>query len=476
MVIEEKKIAKRHILIVDDEKNVRESLEIILSRSYEVKAVDTGEKALEHIRNSCKKPDLVLLDVFMPGIDGMEVLEGIKKEFKNIPVIMLTASSKVQTVVQAMKFGAVDYLNKPYDVDELLSLIEETLKDGPKGRTSPSVVVTQNHLRKELPFVEGDLGGIVGKHLSMKKLYSKIHQLASRDTTVLISGDSGTGKELVAREIHRLSSRANEPFVALNCAAIPETLIESELFGHEKGSFTHAMERRVGHFELANGGTLLLDEIGELSLSVQVKMLRFLQEKEFYRVGCSNPIKVDVRILAATNKKLEDLIKEGRFRQDLFYRINVVSLSLPSLKDRKEDIPNLVSYFLKRLSPIYSGRSPKIDKDALEALSNYSWPGNVRELENVIESILALCNKDVVTVKDLPKRIKLDSENESLKEDVLNQNITFEDAEKAFETEIIVKALKKSSYVQTKAAELLGISRRILKYKMDKLGIDDKPI
>jgi DNA-binding NtrC family response regulator len=475
-------IPKNRILIVDDEQNVRESLELILSRHYDVTAVESGEAALEHLQkwtneseSSVPAPDLVLLDVLMPGIDGIGVLEKLNAECPDVPVVMLTASSTVRTAVQAMKFGAVDYLNKPYDVDELLSLIEETLRDGAQGRTSPTEVTTVNHVRPELPFIKGDFGSIVGSHPLMLDLYKKIEQLSVRDTTVLITGESGTGKELVAREIHRLSSRSDGSFVALNCAAIPETLIESEIFGHEKGAFTHAVEKRTGHFELANGGTLLLDEIGELSLPVQVKMLRFLQEQEFYRVGRSTPIKVDVRILAATNKSLETAIKEGRFRQDLFYRINVVTLHLPPLRERKEDIEPLARFFVERLSPLYGGRRPEFDEEAMSILSGYSWPGNVRELENVMESILALSNSERVTVDDLPQRIKRAPSGASLGENVLDQNISFEEAERAFETDIIVKALERSSYVQTKAAELLGISRRILKYKMDKLGISDRP-
>ena len=472
-------VKRGHILIVDDEENVRDSLKMILSRHYRVDAVADGEGALSiftEFKDSSgnnQLPSLVLLDVMMPGIDGLSVLEKIKAKHASIPVIMLSASNTVRTAVQAMKIGAVDYLSKPYDVDELLSLIEETLKDGANGRVAPSMVNIANNVRSDLPFVEGDLGGIVGKHPVMFDLYSKIEQIAKRETTVLITGESGTGKELVAREIHKRSSRCDGPFVALNCAAIPETLIESELFGHEKGAFTHAVDRRVGHFELANGGTLLLDEIGELSLSVQVKMLRFLQEQEFYPVGRSKPIRVDVRILAATNRSLEMAIKEGRFRQDLYYRVNVINLVVPPLRERKEDIKCLVEHFVRRLSGLYGAKQRCFTQDAMRVLCEYDWPGNVRELENVIESILALCSDEEISIDNLPKRLKRTFGN-GVDGELLDGGVSFEDAEKAFETDIIVRALKKSNYVQTKAAEMLGISRRILKYKMDKLGIPDK--
>ncbi|MCB0345723.1 MAG: sigma-54-dependent Fis family transcriptional regulator [Bdellovibrionales bacterium] len=471
--------SREFILIVDDEANVRESLKLILGRVYDAQAAESAEEALEMLtaaREAGRLPDLMLLDVTMPGVDGMEMLKKVRKDYREIPVIMLTANKTVKTAVEAMKVGAVDYLNKPYDVDELLSLIEETLKSGATGKTAPSEVVVQHYARPELPDAEGDFGCMVGAHPVMQELYKKIEQVAKRDTTVLVTGESGTGKELIAREIHRRSPRKDGPFVALNCAAIPETLIESELFGHEKGAFTHAVEKRIGHFELADGGTLLLDEIGELSLAVQVKMLRFLQEQEFYRVGRSTPTKVDVRIIAATNKSLEKAVADGIFRQDLFYRINVVTLHTPPLRERSEDIETLVKFFTERLSPIYGGRNPIIGDEVYDLLKRYSWPGNVRELENVTESLLALSSADEITASDLPARLKSSSPSTgNLKQDVLDGIIPFEEAEAEFERDIIVKALVRTGYIQTKAAELLGISRRILKYKMDKLGIADKP-
>jgi DNA-binding NtrC family response regulator len=473
---------RKKVLVVDDEANVRDALRLILERNYDVDVAENGEQALLQLESYSEAesqeltfPDLVLLDLVMPGFDGLNLLEKMKAEYPLLPVIMLTATKTVKTAVQAMKIGAVDYLNKPYDVDELLSLIEETIAEGATGKTAPNTVVTKRHQRPDMPNIEGDFGCLVGTHPLMAEVYRKIEQVAIRDTTVLITGESGTGKELVAREIHKRSKRNTGPFIAINCAAIPETLIESELFGHEKGSFTNAIDRRVGLFELADGGTLFLDEIGELSMPVQVKMLRFLQDQEFYRVGRSKPIKVDVRILVATNASLETAIKEMRFRQDLYYRVNVVSIEVPPLRDRPEDIPAMVRHFVKRLSPLYADKNPNITDEAIDVLCKYNWPGNVRELENVTESILALSSSDEITDSHLPSRLKERKSDGSLSEDVLAGNIPFEEAERAFEKDIILQALQRTNFVQTRAAELLGISRRILKYKMDKLGIRENP-
>jgi transcriptional regulator with GAF, ATPase, and Fis domain len=308
----------------------------------------------------------------------------------------------------------------------------------------------------------------------MMHLFNQVETIASRDSTVLITGESGTGKELVARQIHARSSRKNGPFIALNCASIPESLIESELFGHEKGAFTHAVERRLGQFELADGGTLFLDEIGELSPSVQVKLLRFLQEQEFYRVGRSKPIRVDVRIVTATNKDLDLLVRQGTFRQDLFYRINVINLALAPLRDRHEDVEPLINNFVARLSRQYGGRELTFTPEAKEMLVSYGWPGNVRELGNVVESILALCPNAVVGEGDLPKKVRERGANSASVSQSFASGLAFEDAERMFETEMIVKALRRANFVQVRAAEMLGISRRILKYKMDKLKINER--
>lgn len=459
--------SRKKVLIVDDEPSIRDSLSLLLKNSFEVFTAPNGQEALSLIEND--SPDLILLDVLMPLMDGIETLKLLKERFSKIPVVMLTATNTVRTAVEAMKYGATDYLNKPFDVEELTTLIVNTLDN---SDSSPQKVDNETKVRRDLKASLADYGPMVGRSPTMIDVFHRVGQIAERNTTVLITGESGTGKELIAQEVHKRSPRKDKPFVALNCAAIPESLIESELFGHEKGAFTHAVERRIGHFELADGGTLFLDEIGELSLSVQVKMLRFLQEQEFYRVGRSKPLRVDVRVIAATNKNLEELIKEKKFRQDLFYRINVIAIHLPPLRDRFEDIPYLIEHFLERFCPLYGGKKIEINKDAMEVLVEYDWPGNVRELENVMESLMALSTSQTITSEMLPKKIRNRSLNpESYKQNVLDGTLGFEEAERAFESEMILKALKKTNYVQTRAAELLGISRRILKYKMDKLGI-----
>ena len=460
---------RRRILVVDDEQNIRESLRLLLKQKFEVSTAPDGVEALEIIER--ERPDLVLLDVVMPRLDGIETLQKIKERDPSIHVVMLTATNTVKTAVSAMKFGATDYLNKPFDIEELTALLALKLSDAELAKTPLETVAPTGNRRSQ---IKGDFGPMVGRAPAMCSLFEKVEQLAARDTTVLIQGESGTGKELIAHQIHDLSPRANKPFVALNCGAIPETLIESELFGHEKGAFTSAVEKRLGHCELADGGTLFLDEIGELTLPVQVKLLRFLQEQEFYRVGRSKPVKVDVRIIAATNRSLEQLVAEGKFRQDLFYRINVIALQAPALRDRFEDIGNLLEHFVRKLAPLYGGKQMKFSEEAVEKLVQYDWPGNVRELENVVESLLALSSAELISVELLPQNLQAGGAQLSLKLDRVNSSGTFTDAERSFETEIILKALRKTNFVQTKAAEILGISRRILKYKMDKLGISEK--
>ena len=426
-------VAKKKILVVDDEVNVRDSLKLILSRTYEVETAESGEEALALLQNSQSSlPNLMLVDVMMPGIDGIELLRQVTSSDKNIPVIMLTASTQVKTAVDAMKIGAVDYLNKPYEIDELLELIKETLAITVKN-TSPS--------REKFYEFQADFGCLVGQHTLMKGLYRKIEQLAACNATVLLTGDSGTGKELVAREIHKRGEFAEKAFVTAHCASI-------------NNDFEQALER-------AQGGTLFLDEVALLTQEQQAKMLHSLNAQE-------------CRIIAATNHILEDEIAQGNFREDLFYRINVVTVEIPALRERKDDIPILIEYFLERFSLAYDNRYPNFSDQALEILSSYGWPGNVRELENLVESILALNEKDVIEKEDLPSRFFSTAKTEAVKEKVLEGVVSFEEAERVFETELITKALKQANYVQTKAADLLGISRRILKYKMDKLGISDK--
>ncbi|MGI6524337.1 MAG: sigma-54-dependent transcriptional regulator [Bdellovibrionota bacterium] len=458
---------RKKILIVDDEKNIRDSLRLILKNNFNIETAVDGEECLSKVNST--SPDIILLDVMMPKLDGIDTLRALRDQQSKIPVIMLTASSTVKDAVEAMKLGAVDYLNKPFDVSELTDLIINTLSVPADSKTE-----TEHSIQGEPPQSVSD--SIIGDSQLMQNVFQKVKQVAVRDTTVLITGESGTGKELIARQIHEQSPRKSAPFIAINCAAIPETLIESELFGHEKGAFTSAVEQHIGYFELADNGTIFLDEIGELNLTVQVKLLRFLQEREFYRIGRTKPIKVNVRIVAATNKRLEELTKEKKFREDLYYRINVINIELPPLRDRFEDIPLLIDAFMAKYANTYGNRQLSFDSAAMNRLIEYPWPGNVRELENVVESLLALAPHDQIREDDLPPKLKVPHTLKENNPHIFEGSLNFQDAERTFETEIILKALKKTNWVQTRAADLLGISRRILKYKMDKLGITEEPL
>jgi two-component system, NtrC family, response regulator AtoC len=450
----------RKILIVDDELSVRDSLRMIFKKDYQVITASNADEA--YAKAQSEDPDLILLDIIMPEKDGMEALKEIRGSQPVIPVIMLTATKTVKTAVDAMKMGAYDYITKPFDVEELRLIVQKALESRD--------LKTENLRLQEEVEERYHFDNIIGKSKEMREIYSTIRQIAERTSTVLIHGESGTGKELVARAIHYNSLRKNKPFVAVNCAAIPETLIESELFGHEKGAFTDAQNRRIGHFELAHQGTLFLDEISELSLPTQAKILRALQEREFIRVGGSKMVSVDVRLISATNKNLEEMMAKGYFRSDLFYRINVVPLTIPPLRNRKEDILLLVDHFLNKHAG--SEKRKKISPEAMDILMSYDWPGNVRELENIIERISVLTKEESIEPENMPLTLKNNSRVELIKQEVLNKQISFEDAEREFEKNIILEALKKTNYIQTKAADLLGISRRILKYKMDKYGIE----
>lgn len=452
----------RKILIVDDEVSVRDSLRMIFKKDYQVIMAGSAEEAIIKVKS--EEPDLIFLDIIMPEKDGMQALKEIRGMHPQIPVIMLTATKTLKTAVEAMKLGAYDYITKPFDVEELKLIAQKALES--------------RDLRRENRRLQGEVeeryhfDNIIGKSKEMRDIYATIRQIAEKNSTVLIHGESGTGKELVARAIHYNSHRKNKPFVAVNCAAIPETLIESELFGHEKGAFTDAQTRRIGHFELADQGTLFLDEVSELILPTQAKILRALQERDFVRVGGGKTISVDVRLISATNKNLEELMARGAFRSDLFYRINVVPVTIPPLRKRKEDILLLAKHFLDKHAGV--GKK-KISPEAMDILIAYDWPGNVRELENIIERIVVLTTSDTITPDDVPSSLKTESRVELIKLGVLDGRISFEDAEKEFERDIIIEALKKSNFVQTRAADLLGMSRRILKYKMDKYSIAEPP-
>ncbi len=453
---------KKRVLLVDDEPRVRASLRTVLEPTYEVLEAADATEGLRIFKHDT--PDLVLLDVILPGTDGLSALQTMRTENRAVPVIMLTGTKAVKTAVDAMKLGAADYLSKPFDVEELQIVIERTL-----GKQELEQEV--RHLRAQV-VQRYAFHNLIGKSPSMQEIYAKIEQVADSRTTVLVTGESGTGKELVAKAIHYNSARRERPFVALNCAALPETLIESELFGHEKGSFTDATARRVGQFELAHTGTLFLDEIGDLSAATQAKLLRVLQEREFTRVGGVQSIKVDVRIVAATNKNLDEMVRKNQFREDLYYRINVIALYLPPLRERGEDIALLAKHFLAKRIEEEKRPPQEFTKDALELISHYPWPGNVREMENIIEQAFIWSKgSNVITPEHLPNILRTDTRSTSLRDDTLAGRLSLEKAVMEFEREIILDALKRTTYVQTHAATMLGISRRMLKYRMDTLGI-----
>ena len=453
---------KKRVLLVDDEPRVRASLRTVLEPTYEILEAADAAEGLKSFKHDA--PDLVLLDVILPGTDGLAALQTMRTENRAVPVIMLTGTKSVKTAVDAMKLGAADYLSKPFDVEELQIVIERTL-----GKQELEQEVRQLRAQVVQRYAFHNL---IGKSPAMQEIYAKIEQVADSRTTVLVTGESGTGKELVAKAIHYNSARRERPFVALNCAALPETLIESELFGHEKGSFTDATARRVGQFELAHTGTLFLDEIGDLSAATQAKLLRVLQEREFTRVGGVQSIKVDVRIVAATNKNLDEMVRKNQFREDLYYRINVIALYLPPLRERGEDIALLAKHFLAKRIEEEKRPPQEFTKGSLELISHYPWPGNVREMENIIEQAFIWSKgSNVITPEHLPNILRTDTRSTSLRDDTLAGRLSLEKAVMEFEREIILDALKRTTYVQTHAAAMLGISRRMLKYRMDTLGI-----
>jgi DNA-binding NtrC family response regulator len=449
------------VLAVDDERGVRESLRMLLAGECEFAEAESVDEALTAIAS--QPPDVVLLDLVMPGKSGFELLAELGRRPDPPAVIVLTATRNVATAVEAMKRGASDYVTKPFEIEALRIKVRQLLK--------------RRELELELEalrarFEEGErIGALLGRSQAMRDVFRKIRRVATSAATVLIRGESGTGKELVARAIHELSPRAEAPFVALNCAAIPGSLIESELFGHERGAFTDARERRVGRFEAASGGTLFLDEIGELELGVQAKFLRALEERRIERLGGGTPIAVDVRVLAATNRDLERDVAAGRFRTDLFYRIHVVPLELPPLRERRDDVRLLAEHFLARAREGSREGPERFAPAALAALERFAWPGNVRELRNAVERAVALCEGEAIELTDLPAALVQTQRIESLRDAVREGRVGFEDAVADFERALILEALDESSWNQTRAAERLGTTRRALKLRMDRLGL-----
>ena len=457
----------RSILIVDDDIGTRESLKMTLSKDYRIFLASNAEEAFLQIKEH--SPEIVLLDVILPDLDSLIMLQRIKQNNPDIIVIMITAKETVEMVVEAMKAGAYDYVIKPLDIGELRLMITRSI--------SKKALEQEGKYRLEGMEKNSDFGNIIiRKSRAMKEIFQMVKKIADLKSPVLIMGENKTENELLARAIHGNSQRANFPFVVVNSSTIPTELLIIELFGHERGAFTGAEKRKIGSFELAHQGTLFLDTSDELSLPAQAKLLRFLVEKDFNRMGGSESIKVDVRLITATDKDLNQLVKMGSFRKDLYYRINIVPIITPPLRERKEDIPLLVDHIISKFNVENNKNVRGINQEALELLMRYEWPGNYRELESVIEHVIALTSNDYIQANELPLSLKNIPQNKGLKESVFNGKVSFSKAVEEFEREMVLDALKKTNYIQSHAAELLGISRRILKYKMDKLGIIDHPL
>ena len=440
----------RKILVIDDEQNIRKMLTRVLSpEGFMVKEANNGLEALKRLQE--ENYSLVLLDLKMPGLNGIETLKEIRQNDLNLPVIMMSAYGSIPEAVEAMKLGALDYLIKPFDIEELKIIIKRAIK---QYELEVENIYYREEEEKRFNFDE-----IIGKSSSINKVLEMVKSVASTPATVLITGENGTGKELIARAIHKNSLRKNSPFVVVNCVAFSPNLLESELFGHEKGSFTGAIAKRIGRFEMANGGTIFLDEIGEMDLTIQTKLLRVLQEREFERVGSSRTIKVDVRILSATNKDLKKEIEERRFREDLFYRLNVFSVDVPPLKERKEDIPLIVKHLTGKYNKILNKKVKKVSAKAMELLLDYNYPGNIRELENIIERSMIMAKDEIIDEKYF---------NFISKEEYIEKKGTLKETEK----ELIIKYLIQNKGNRTKTAEILGISRRSLQNKIKEYQIN----
>jgi DNA-binding NtrC family response regulator len=449
---------ENRILVVDDDPLLRDFLAETLNRTgYSVSLASTGEEALEKIRK--EDCDIILSDVRMPNMDGMELLKTAKTSLPDAKVVMMTAYGTVQNAVEAMKLGAFDYVMKPFSIDE----IELVLKRAIEHRQ----LLLENRLLRSEVICKYRFDNIVGKSPQMQKIFELVETVAARKATVLITGESGTGKELIAKAIHYNSPRRDGPFIRINCAALPEGLVESELFGHEKGSFTGAIRQSRGRFELADGGTLLLDEISEISLHLQGKMLRVLQEREFERVGSGIPIQVDVRIIATSNRDLKKRINDGEFREDLFFRLNVVPIHIAPLRERKEDIPSLAEHFLKKYNEENNCNIQGISPKAYQMFMEYSWPGNVRELENYIERAVVTAKGKTLTPRDFPKELTFGRVEMPTGE--IEVGSTVYDAER----KLILKTLKAQDGNRTKTAEILGISTRTLRNKLHEYGVKD---
>ena len=463
-------IHKQRVMIVDDEARMRRSLEILLSEEgYEILTASNFYEAISKLEEYI---DLVITDLTMPGKTGLDLLREIKTKFPETQVIIITAYSTVQSAIDTMKEGAFEYLVKPFENEELLHAVKKALQMG-------SLTKENLMLKKEIQMMSR-LGEIVGRSKKMQDIFYLIERAAETDSTVLITGESGTGKELAARAVHQNSSRKDKPFVCINCMAMTETLLESELFGYERGAFTGAIKQKEGRFKIADGGTIFLDEIGEIQPSIQVKLLRVIQERAFERVGGNATINVDVRIIAATNRDLSKAIIENKFREDLYYRLNVVAITLPPLRERREDLPILIDHFLEKKSLQLKMNKKTLSDEVKEFLLNYEYPGNIRELENIIERAYVLSRSDIIYVRDLPfagTNIKSGIELNGISLPVKNGFSKVTEISKRLEIELLKRAIEEHKDISNeRLAELLGTSRRILEIRMKEYGIDKSKI
>ncbi|MDH3258257.1 MAG: sigma-54 dependent transcriptional regulator [Deltaproteobacteria bacterium] len=451
---------KGKILVVDDEKSMREILEIFLkSEGYGVWLAENGDRATEAVKKDIY--DLIITDMNMPRVGGLELLKNVKQITPDTVVVIITAFGTTESAVEAMKLGAYDYIQKPFQMDDIRLVVKNALE---KQKLQKDVSILKQQLKPP------SLENIIGRSHSMQSLFSVISKTAESNASVLVVGESGTGKELVAKAIHSLSPRKDNHFVAINCAAIPEGLLESELFGHMKGAFTGATSNKQGLFELANEGTLFLDEIGEMPMNLQAKLLRVIEGGMFRRVGGISDLNVDVRIISATNKNIQDLIEKRQFREDLYFRLNVLSVKIPPLRERRDDIPLLMDHFLKK----FSGAKKRFSPEATELLKNYQWKGNVRELENITERVVLLCDSDIIDVHYFPEEISsvAKAEKVTVPEGGMDIEKLMEDTEKAY----LLRALEKTNGVKTEAAKLLNLTFRSFRHKLKKFGIDRKII
>jgi DNA-binding NtrC family response regulator len=448
--------ASSRILVVDDELNIREALVTLLEKKhYQVGGAGTAEEALEMLEAATA--DLILTDLKMPGLGGMEFLRQLKQKWPEIEVLVMTAFGSIETAVEAMRCGAYDYITKPIDRERLAVVVEKALER--------HALACENKQLKDRLETRTRFDQMIGESEPMQRLYSLVEMVADSDVTVLLTGESGTGKELVARAIHHKSNRPNGPFVTLNCGALPENLFESELFGYEKGAFTGATTNKMGRFELADGGTLLLDEVGELSLKSQVDFLRVLETKEFRRLGGTKVVRVDARIVAATNRNLEAAVKEGEFREDLYYRLNVVPVHLPPLRERGDDIPLLADRFMAEFSAQHHRQPKEISRQAMRLLRLYAWPGNIRQLRNLIERLVVTVKNAVIEPEHLPEEVQ------ASREDARTMVVSLGSPLKDIEREAIRRTLVEVTNHRENAAKLLGISLRALHYKINEYGI-----